>query len=574
MGWGGRVIVAMAGLPGTGKSAIARRLAGALPALVLDKDRIRAALFAPEDIEYSTEQDDFCTRLMLQTASYVLGKDRGRHVILDGRTFSRRYQVAGLDAFAAHHAIPLKIVECICSDETAHRRLRRDVEQASHLAANRDSGLYRAIKARFEPIREPKIVVNTDDELDACVAACLAALRDDGETGSCALYGTRSGKLSQPTSAGREDRQRGVEGSSVTSTVPAATSISTGKARSIAANATPDGIIAALAMDQRGSLRTAIADAVGRPVAAAELAEFKALVTEVLSPYASAVLLDPEYGLEAAARRSPQVGVLLAYEKSGYDTTVKGRFPDLLPAWSVRRLVAAGAQGIKIVLYYDPDDEPGINAVKHAFVERIGAECRAHDVAFFLEPVTYAEGLDTKSAAFARLKPGKVARAMEVFSRPEYGVDILKVEIPINARFLEGSRANSDGTTVYTHTEAIEHFQRAAAAARVPFIYLSAGVSDEVFRETLELAAAAGVPYSGVLCGRATWQGGIAAYAGGGATALRAWLEDRGVRNIAALNDQLTAGATPWWDMYGGKDHVAANAPRYATASPTAGDGR
>lgn len=319
-----------------------------------------------------------------------------------------------------------------------------------------------------------------------------------------------------------------------------------GKLNGIEACANEQGIIAAVAIDQRGSLQRAITEAKGQPVDTAELLEFKAIVTEVLSPFASAVLLDPEYGLEAVGRRAPGTGILLAYETSGYDTTVKGRFPDLLPTWSVQRLVAAGAQGIKIVLYYDPDDESSINDVKHAFIERVGAECRASDVAFFLEPVTYADGVDTGSAAYARLKPAKVRQAMAEFSKPAYGVDILKVEIPINPRYLEGSRSNSDGEIVYRHADALEHFQAAAAVAGVPFIYLSAGVSDEVFREMLELAAEARVPFSGVLCGRATWQGGIRAYAKGGTVALRAWLEERGVQNIQALNAVLAAGAQTW----------------------------
>jgi adenylylsulfate kinase len=174
------MIIAMAGLPGTGKSAIAARLRQELPAAVLDKDRIRAALFAPEHIEYSTEQDDFCMEIMLTTAAYLLGKGRGQHVILDGRTFSRQYQIVALDRFAAGHDVPLKIVECVCSDEVARQRLAQDVADGMHPAGNRDFSLYLAIKARYEPIREPKLVVNTENDLDTCVGQCLAHLREGG----------------------------------------------------------------------------------------------------------------------------------------------------------------------------------------------------------------------------------------------------------------------------------------------------------------------------------------------------------------------------------------------------------
>lgn len=245
-------------------------------------------------------------------------------------------------------------------------------------------------------------------------------------------------------------------------------------------------------------------------------------------------------------------------KKTGYDATVKGRLPDLLSEWSVRRLIEAGADVIKILLYYDPDDTQQINTVKHAFIERVGAECRAYDVPFFLEVIAYSDEIgDENGLAFARVKPDKVKKYMREYSRPQYGVDVLKVEVPVNMRYVEGSKANPDGQVAYSQEEARQHFREAAASTTVPFIYLSAGVSDDVFRETLEMAVAAGTPFSGVLCGRATWQDGIPVYGRGGAPALRSWLGDQGVRNIQALNEVLDKGARPWWDFYGGKDKIA-----------------
>lgn len=318
-----------------------------------------------------------------------------------------------------------------------------------------------------------------------------------------------------------------------------------------------NGIIAALAMDQRGSLQKALTKAKGSPAEAEDLRTFKRIVTEVLSPYASAVLLDPEYGLEPLQHRHQSAGVLLAYEKTGYDTSIKGRFPDLLSEWSVKRLVAAGATAIKFLLYYDPDDNPKINIVKQAFVERVGAECLANDVPLFLEVVAYTDAVpDGKSFEFARIKPGKVIRYMQEFSQPQYAVDVLKVEAPVNMRYVEGSIANPDQQVAYSWEQAKEYFKKAAASSSIPFIYLSAGVAEEVFLETLELAAEAGTAFSGVLCGRATWQGGIEAYGKGGPNALQAWLLDRGVRNIQGLNQSLHKGAKPWWDYYGGLSNI------------------
>src|SRR6202050_3326408 len=187
------------------------------------------------------------------------------------------------------------------------------------------------------------------------------------------------------------------------------------------------GVIAAAAMDQRGSLQKSLAKEKGGEVSDAMMEEFKTLVTEVLTPHATAILLDPEWGLPASKRRAKNAGLLLAYEKTGYDKTGPGRLPDLLDGWSARRLKEAGADCVKILLYYSPDDPKHVNEIEHAWVERIGDECRANDIPFFLELVGYKEGMDEKSADFAKLKPEVVAKSMEEFTKDRYNVDVLKV---------------------------------------------------------------------------------------------------------------------------------------------------
>lgn len=328
--------------------------------------------------------------------------------------------------------------------------------------------------------------------------------------------------------------------------------ITPGKQKGMQAVSDARGVIAAAAMDQRGSLRGAIAKEKGvdkKAVTAQMMAEFKEAVARVLTPYASAILLDPEYGLSAAKLRAKNAGLLLAYEKSGYDNTQPGRLPDLLDHYSVRRLVEAGADCVKILMYYTPFDPPAINETKHAWVERIGAECAALDVPFFFEFVGYEEGLDEKGIEFARKKPDVVAKSMEEFSKPRYGVDVMKVEIPVNMAFVKGARS-SKGESVYSKEEAKDLFRKAAAVAKKPFIYLSAGVSNDTFNESLELAGEAGVSFSGVLCGRATWKDGIPVYAKHGVKALEDWLADQGAKNIQNVNQRL-APATPWSSFYG-----------------------
>ena len=167
------MLILMAGLPGTGKTTLSRALASELGGTVIDKDRVRATLFDPDDIEYSTEQDEFCMRVMLKVAGYILRKDPSRRVFLDGRTFSRRYQLDRATGYAEAIGQLWRILECACSDETARQRLESD---RAHVAANRDFNLYLQVKARFEEITLPKTMVDTDQPLEDCVRLAKSAL--------------------------------------------------------------------------------------------------------------------------------------------------------------------------------------------------------------------------------------------------------------------------------------------------------------------------------------------------------------------------------------------------------------
>src|SRR5579862_5626287 len=177
-------------------------------------------------------------------------------------------------------------------------------------------------------------------------------------------------------------------------------SLSPGKLKHMKALSNDKGIISAAAMDQRGSLQKSIASAKGVDVKAVTpemMSEFKTAVTRVLTPHASAILLDPEFGLDAAKARSSNAGLLLAYEETGYDNTQPGRLPDLLPHVSVKRIVEWGANAVKILIYYSPFDDAGVNDIKHAFIERIGAECEDLQIPFFCEFVGHdPQGGDEK----------------------------------------------------------------------------------------------------------------------------------------------------------------------------------
>ncbi|SEQ30987.1 tagatose 1,6-diphosphate aldolase [Ignavigranum ruoffiae] len=308
-----------------------------------------------------------------------------------------------------------------------------------------------------------------------------------------------------------------------------------------------DSVIAALAIDQRGSLKKMLAAGdTGQKDVEEIIIDFKQLVSQELTKYASSILLDPEYGLLAAKKRDKDAGLLLAYEKTGYDATEEGRLPDVLEEWSAYRLKEAGADAVKFLLYYDVDEDSTINEFKHVYMERIGQECKALDMPFFLEIVSYdATIADAKSREYAKLKPHKVIEAMKEFSKDKYQVDVLKVEVPVNMNFVQGF-VEDQADQVYIREEALAYFKEQSEATHLPFIFLSAGVSMELFEQTLYFAKEAGSSFNGVLCGRATWKDAVSIYAESGPEQTTEWLQSQGRQNIETLNQAIKETAHSW----------------------------
>ena len=305
-------------------------------------------------------------------------------------------------------------------------------------------------------------------------------------------------------------------------------------------------IIGALAIDQRGSLKKMLASGAHAVSGNEALIEFKQLISSQLTPYATSILLDPEFGVPATKLPAAECGLIVAYEKTGYDATTEGRLPDLLPNWSVKRMKELGADAVKVLIYYDVDDKPEINDIKQAWVERVGSECVAEDIPYFLEILTY----DRKRASvvdvdYAKVKPHKVNEAMKLFSDPRYNVDVLKVEVPVNMNFVEGF-TKGGVEPVYSLAEAKTFFKEQSDATHLPFIFLSAGVSAELFQKTLKVAHEAGSQFNGVLCGRATWKEAVTVFANQGAEAAKAWLDETGRQNIEDLNRVLRETAVSW----------------------------
>lgn len=301
-----------------------------------------------------------------------------------------------------------------------------------------------------------------------------------------------------------------------------------------------DGVISALAIDQRGSMRKMVSKYDENLNNVEDISRFKALVSENLTKYASSILLDPIYGMKAKDVRDEDAGLLLSYEVTGYDNDVPGRLPVLISDLSGLRIKEMGSNAVKILLYYDVDEGDEINDQKKAFVERIGYECEALGLPFFLEIVTYDANIaDAKSKEYAKLRPNKVVEAVKVFNDKKYLIDVLKLEVPVNMNFVEGF----GDEVVYSREEALEYYRDLDKATDIPYIFLSGGVSAELFQETLKFAKEAGSSFNGVLCGRATWKDGVEEFAKSDQDA-EDWLKTQGKENIVSLNEVIDQTAT------------------------------
>lgn len=304
-----------------------------------------------------------------------------------------------------------------------------------------------------------------------------------------------------------------------------------------------NAVISALAIDQRGSLKKMLGSDDN-----AAIEEFKVMISENLTPFSSSILLDPEYGLPATKARDNDAGLILAYEETGYDASSEERYPDLLDNWSALRIKEAGADAVKILLYYDIDAGEEINDIKHAFVERVGSECDAENIPYFLELLTYDTKIqDVKSKEYAEVKPRKVNEAIKLFSDARYKVDVLKVEVPVNMNHVEGYAGENE--VVYSRDEAVKHFKDQSDSTHLPFIFLSAGVSAQLFQDTIAFAGEAASTFNGVLCGRATWKESTDIFASetdSSHKATKEWLQTTGKQNIEELNEVLNQHAVSW----------------------------
>jgi len=316
-----------------------------------------------------------------------------------------------------------------------------------------------------------------------------------------------------------------------------------------------------IAIDQRGPIMIPVAAKRGLAEAPYEdVAEVKQVITRALAPHASAMLLDPNYAYARCIGHVPaRVGVCLSLEHHITDETAGGRRSDTIPDWSVAKIRRIGGDAVKLLVWYRPDAPAAVREHQQAFVRRIGAECRAHDIVLLLELLVYplpGEPAAPLDAARSQL----VLDAMRDFADPGYGVDIYKLEPPAMIAGVPDPHGPDAGPVQRL-------YERLGAMATRPWVLLSAGASAADFERSLTYAYRAGA--SGYLCGRAIWHKAFENFPD--MVKMQRVLADEAVpylHRINALTDEL---ALPWHKheaMVGGVQ-LDGDGPAFAEAYPS-----
>ncbi len=332
--------------------------------------------------------------------------------------------------------------------------------------------------------------------------------------------------------------------------------ISSGKLRGIRMLADKEGKFRMLATDQRGSLRRMLGEVMGKDsgeIGFKDLATFKKSVIKILSPHSSATLTDPIYGYPYAAKCLPRnVGLLLATEQTGTELggkSGKERKSRLQPGWDISKTKRAGANAVKLLIYYRGDASPEVVQYQKDTILKIGEGCEEYDLPYVLEIVSYPfkedEGKDNPT--FAKRKPEIVMDYTRQFSKPEYKVNILKIEFPANLKYCrEFSNGEFDGKkreSVYNLSEVKDYCKELANISSVPWVILSAGVDIKEFIVNVKLATESGA--SGFLGGRAIWQDAAKYYPD--VEKMEEWLSTSGVNNFHKLY-AASKNATPYFN--------------------------
>jgi tagatose 1,6-diphosphate aldolase len=309
--------------------------------------------------------------------------------------------------------------------------------------------------------------------------------------------------------------------------------LSPGKFRAMARLADQHGRFKMLAIDQRGAMRALLTSALGRAPTFEEVCASKRLVVDSLAGEASAVLIDPDYGVPATLDVLPvKTGLIVAIDASDYETTAQGRMARIVPNWSVGKAKRLGADAIKLLAYYSPRAGTAVLDHQHELIRSVGQECARFDMAFMLEPLIYPIG-ETPDA-FARDRAELVRQSTTALADVAFQVDIYKLESPLLSAGLGGDPSRQALLT--------SHFERMTAGLPAPWVILSAAAAPADFAAVMSAACAAGA--GGYLAGRSIWKTAVEQFPSREEVTHR--LQSAGVpymRELNVLTDRLVAAS-------------------------------
>ena len=286
-----------------------------------------------------------------------------------------------------------------------------------------------------------------------------------------------------------------------------------------------------IAIDAGSGLKQALKDARKAFYQEKDLETFKKLIITSLGQYATTILIDSEFGPHLISRYPKQCSPMMAFEADVYHISDEDRITKLPDNIKVSDFSGLGYKVLKFFMYYAPNDNIEINEQKQKIIENIGKECVKNNISFLMEPLVYDPIKRPGSLDYAYLKPQLVENATKTFSNPKFNINYLKVEVPVDLSFVEGF-----GDPIIKQKEAIKFFKDASiAASGIPLLYLSAGVSFEWFKASLNMAIKAEVDCSGFMCGRAIWSEAIKVFGEQGEEGLKSWLNTTGQNRLNEL---------------------------------------
>lgn len=286
-----------------------------------------------------------------------------------------------------------------------------------------------------------------------------------------------------------------------------------------------------IAIDAGSGLKQALKDARKAFYQENDLETFKKLIITSLGQYATTILIDSEFGPHLISKYPQQCSPMMAFEADVYHISDEDRITKLPDNIKVSDFSRLGYKVLKFFMYYAPNDNIEINEQKQKIIENIGKECVKNNISFLMEPLVYDPIKRPGSLDYAYLKPQLVENATKTFSNPKFNINYLKVEVPVDLSFVEGF-----GDPIIKQKEAIKFFKDASiAASGIPLLYLSAGVSFEWFKASLNMAIKAEVDCSGFMCGRAIWSEAIKVFGEQGEEGLNSWLNTTGQNRLNEL---------------------------------------